>query len=198
DEGRLVYSSTTLADAARQASRQGAAVASRSDNPFGATPTISPTYNGLPCEGQALPANQTGVGCLTDAALYATAKTGLASLTTVTTLYAATKPAGCGTPPAGAAYVCIYPAESGITPTAMSCTAASYPAPLSAGAVALGSRREEWTANAYRGGNNGNDLGCFYITVTVKFSFQALTPGVSSLLGSTVLLTSTSTTLAEY
>ena len=135
---------------------------------------------------------------MTDAALYATAKTGLVNLTRVTTLYAATKPAACGTPPAGAAYVCVYPAESGTTPTAMTCTAAGYPAPLSAGAVSLGSRREEWTANAYRGGNSGNELGCFYVTVTVKFSYEPLTPGVASLLGSSVLLTSVTTTLAEY
>ena len=62
DLARAVEANTTVAEAARQGARQAIADAVSADSPFG-------TYNNKPCSGQVFTRNQTGTGCLTDAAI---------------------------------------------------------------------------------------------------------------------------------
>lgn len=196
DFGRAIQANTTIAEAARQGARQGAADALSSDNPFS-------SYNGKPCSGEVFTQNVSAQGCLTDQGIYSTVTSILSNVTTQTHLYSATTPSSCGAPPAGQAYICIYPGESGGAapdPKYSSCAAAT--SALGAGHPTpedyLGTREEEWQVHHYQANSSGNTTGCFYVVVTVRYAFQPLTPLISSVIGSSIQLASTTATIAEY
>ncbi len=189
DLSRAISANSTIAEAARQGARQMAANAATGDSPFG-------SYAGT-CSGTALTQNVTGTGCLTDTAVLATVRAVLVPVTTNVVLYAGTTAAGCAAltaPVSGEAYVCISPGE----PTAAargpndSCSTAQtalghYPAPGD-----LGGRKTEWTTPQYATGR------CFLVQVTVRYAFQPWTPVMSRVMGSTVVLSSSTSTSAEY
>src|SRR5258708_7850270 len=88
DFSRIIQANTSVAEAARQASRQGAAKASYDDLPFGAT-------DANPCQGTNFSTAATGHGCLTDARLFATAQDLLSSGGLDRSVCSHTAPAGC-------------------------------------------------------------------------------------------------------
>src|SRR4029077_15896108 len=149
------------------------------------------TYNNKPCSGQVFTTSQTGTGCLTDAAIIATVKGVLKASTNTVNPYSSTTAQNCPTPTAGAATVCIAPAESGGTaPSYASCAAAGAGLGHQPKPGDLGSRQVEWTATTFS--------GCFLVQVTVRYAYQPMTPLVSSIVGSRIQLVSSSATLAEY
>ena len=187
DFSRAIQANSTIADAARQGARQAAAAAVSADQPFTGPPSGS-------CSGVAFTQNANGTGCLTDTAIVATVKTVLKDLTTSVTSFSGTTASNCGTPPAGTAYVCIAPSESGTASTYTSCTDAQTklgrdPTPGDAG---MGTRKEEWSAKSFASGR------CFLVEVTVKYAFKPWTPVISSIIGSGIQLASSTSTVAEY
>ena len=184
DFARAVEANTTVAEAARQGARQAIANALASDTPFG-------TYNNQPCSGQVFTTNQTGTGCLTDAAIIATVKGVLKDITNSVTTYSSTTAQSCPAPAAGAATICVAPAESGGTaPSYSSCAAATSSLGNQPQPGDLGSRQVEWAATTFS--------GCFLVQVTVRFAYQPITPLLSTVIGSRLQLVSSSSTLAEY
>ncbi len=189
DFGRATSAGTTIAEAARQGARQMAANAASGDSPFG-------SYTGS-CSGTALMQYVTGTGCLTDAAVLATVKSVLAPVTTNVVQYSNTTAAACAAltaPVAGQAFVCISPSETGAAarePNDTCSTAQTalghYPA-----AGDLGGRQSEWTTPQYASGR------CFLVQVTVRYAFAPWTPLLSKVMGSGVVLTSSTSTVAEY
>jgi Flp pilus assembly protein TadG len=189
DFGRGVSAYTTVADAARQATRQAVPNAVSSDNPFGST------YIG-PCTGQQqtyqVPVNTSG--CLTDTAIVATVKTVMSGVTSTVVQDPSNN---CTTPPLNTAYVCIYPSQKCSTscqPTAFSnCTGArtslgtGLPTP---NGNPLGDRSTEWAGKSFD--------GCFLVSVKVAYTFQPLTPPIAVFLGQKVVFTSVTDIVAEY
>ena len=120
DFARAVQANSTVAEAARQGARQAIADALASDSPFSA-------YNNRPCSGQVFTTNQTGTGCLTDAAIIATVKGVLKD-------------------------ICIAPAESGGTvPAYADCAASSSSLGRQPQPGDLGSRQVEWSSTTFNG-----------------------------------------------
>jgi len=172
DLARAVEANTTVAEAARQGARQAIADAVSADSPFG-------TYNNKPCSGQVFTRNQTGTGCLTDAAIVATVKAVLRDVTTSVTTYSGTTAQSCPSPAAATADICVSPAESGGTaPSYAGCAAAKTALGHDPQPGDLGSRQVEWSSSG--------------------FAYQPLTPMLGSLLGSRIQLVSSTSTLAEY
>jgi Flp pilus assembly protein TadG len=186
DFGRVIAANTTVADAARQGARQMAPNAASSDSPFG-------SYSGS-CSGTALAANASGIGCLTDAAVFATVSAVLAPLTRTVVQNSNTTAANCPAPSAGQAQVCISPSETGAATRGPSdtCTLAQtalghFPVPGD-----LGGRKSEWTTPQYASGR------CFLLQVTVRYGFSPVTPIITRLIGSSIVIASTTSTVAEY
>jgi hypothetical protein len=170
DFGRAINADTTVADAARQGARQMAPSASSADSPFG-------TFAGS-CSGRVLAPNATGTGCLTDLAVFSTVASVLAPLSGTAVLYSATDAAHCPAPASAAqASVCISPGE----------TAAATRGPGD-----LGGRKPEWTTPQYAAGH------CFLVQVTVKYAFRPWTPVINGIVGSSLQLSSSTSTVAEY
>ena len=187
DFSRAINANSTVADAARQGARQMAPAAVSSDSPFG-------TYSGA-CSGTTLAANASGSGCLTDAAVLATVKSVLAPLTTNVTPYYATLAASCPTPiVAGAANVCIAPSQTAAATTGLggSCSSATTALGHTPQVGDLGGRQAEWASPQYASGR------CFLVQVTVRYAFGPWTPVINKLVGSTIQITSSTSTVAEY
>ncbi len=189
DFGRAINDNTTIAEAARQGARQMAADAASSDSPFG-------TYSGS-CSGTALTVNATGTGCLTDAAVIATVESVLAPVTTNVVQHSNTTASACAAltaPVSGQAYVCISPSETGAATRGPNdtCSAAQTALGHFPAAGDLGGRKAEWTTPQYQTG------GCFLVQVTVRYAFTPWTPVINRVIGSKVVLTSSTSTVAEY
>jgi Flp pilus assembly protein TadG len=187
DFSRAIQANSTVAEAARQGARQGAPNAATGDNPF------SSTVAG-PCSGTVFTQNATGTGCLTDQGIYNTVKAVLRDVTTTVTLRSNTSAANCPTPAAGTANVCISPEEnnSGSVPNYADCAAARTALGHDPAPGDLGARYQEWTSNTYRSGR------CFLVQVTVKFAFEPWTPVINKIIGSSVTLTASTSTVTEY
>jgi Flp pilus assembly protein TadG len=187
DFSRAIQVNSTVAEAARQGARQGAPNAATGDNPF------SSTVSG-PCSGTVFTQNATGSGCLTDQGIFNTVKAVLRDVTTTVTLRSNTTAANCPTPAAGAANVCISPEENNSTsvPAYTDCAAAKTALGHDPAPGDLGARYQEWTNNTYRAGR------CFLVQVTVKYVFQPWTPGINKIIGSSVTLTASTSTVTEY
>lgn len=186
DFGRAIQANSSIADAARQGARQAVANAASTDTPFG-------TPNGSSCSGSVFTQNQTGTGCLTDAAIATTVRGVLRSLTTTVNLQSNTPAASCPAPASGQATLCVAPAESGsggpsssYNTCALVNAAATYPF------AGVGDRKTEW-------GSASHPLhGCFLVQVTVRYAFSPWTPLVGSVIGSNVQLVSATSVIAEY
>jgi Flp pilus assembly protein TadG len=188
DFGRAINADTTVADAARQGARQMAPNAANSDSPFGSAIGS--------CSGTTLVQNAGGTGCLTDAAVFTTVSSVLASLTRSVIRYPATDAAHCPAPSvAGQASVCISPGESAAASRGPgdTCTLAQAANGGTApGAGTLGGRMAEWTTPQYASGR------CFLVQVTVRYAFTPWTPVINRVIGSSVQLSSSTSTVAEY
>jgi Flp pilus assembly protein TadG len=186
DFGRIIAANTTVADAARQGARQMAPDAASTDSPFG-------TYSGS-CSGTTLAQSASGTGCLTDAAVFATVSAVLAPLTRTVVQNSNTTAASCPAPSVGQAQVCIAPSETaaasrgpGDTCAAAQTALGHFPAPGD-----LGGRRAEWTTSQYATGR------CFLVQVTVRYGFSPWTPVINRLIGNSVVIAATTSTVAEY
>jgi hypothetical protein len=187
DFGRAINADTTVADAARQGVRQMAPSAASADSPFG-------TFSGS-CSGRVLAQNATGTGCLTDPAVFSTVASVLATLTGSVTLYSSTDAAHCPAPATAAqASVCISPGETAAATRGPGdgCAAAQTALGHAPAAGDLGGRRAEWTTPQYAAGR------CFLVQVTVKYAFNPWTPVINGIIGSSLLISSSSSTVAEY
>jgi Flp pilus assembly protein TadG len=188
DFSRAIQTNSSVAEAARQGARQGAANAASGDNPFS-------TYSGS-CSGTVFTQNASGAGCLTDQAILATVKAVLHDVTTTVTLANSTgtgyTAANCPTPAAGAAEVCISPAENSSAGTYADCSTAKTSLGHDAAPGDLGARKQEWTGLKYQSGR------CFLVEVTVKYAFQPWTPLISKIIGSGITITASTSTVAEY
>jgi Flp pilus assembly protein TadG len=186
DFGRAIDANTTVADAARQGARQMAPNAASSDGPFG-------TYSGT-CSGTAFSQNATGTGCLTDAAVFATVSSVLAPLTRNVVQNSNTLAASCPSPAVGQAEVCIAPSETGAATRGPNdtCAAAQLVLLHLPAAGDLGGRKAEWTTPQYASGR------CFLVQVTVRYGFSPWTPVITRVIGSSIVVASTSSTVAEY
>lgn len=184
DFGRAIQADTAVAEAARQGARQASANAATGDQPFG-------TYANGACSGTVFAANASGVGCLTDAAILQTVKSNLAGVTNNVTQSTASP---CPSPTtAGAAIVCINPAQSGSPDaTDANCNTAAVRLGHDARPGDLGTRAEEWQAPKFQKGR------CFLVQVTVNYAFAPWTPLVRTAIGSAVQISSSTATLAEY
>jgi hypothetical protein len=105
-----------------------------------------------------------------------------------------TTAANCPAPSAGQAQICISPSETGAAARGPSDTCAlaqtalgHFPAPGD-----LGGRKAEWTTPQYSSGR------CFLVQVTVRYGFSPWTPVISRIVGSSVVIASTTSTIAEY
>jgi Flp pilus assembly protein TadG len=187
DFGRAINADTTVADAARQGARQMAPSASGADSPFG-------TFVGS-CSGRVLAQNATGTGCLTDSAVFSTVVSALGVLTGSATLYSATDAAHCPAPATAAqASVCISPGETAAATRGPGdgCAAAQTALGHAPAPGDLGGRRPEWTTPQYAAGH------CFLVQVTVKYAFRPWTPVINGIVGSSLQLSSSTSTVAEY
>jgi Flp pilus assembly protein TadG len=187
DFGRGINANSTVSDAARQGARQMAPDAASADNPFG-------SVSGA-CSGTVLVQNAGGSGCLTDAAVLATVKAALAPLTAAVTSYYGTTAANCPAPgTAGQATVCIAPSDSAAAARGPGDTCAAAQAALGHAPVPgeLGGRKAEWTTSQYASGR------CFLVQVTVRYAFNPWTPVIRAIIGSSLQIASTTSTLAEY
>ncbi|HEV3234939.1 MAG TPA: TadE/TadG family type IV pilus assembly protein [Candidatus Dormibacteraeota bacterium] len=191
DLGKLTQDYTTVAEAARQGARQGAANADPTDSPFGAR-------NASPCPGTQFATSATGQGCLTDAGILETVRRTLSSgaMDPAATLQSNTNAKTCianATQVALApnhAWVCISPSEATGTGTDASCSAAKLRLGRDPVAGDLGDRKDEWSAARYR--------GCFYVQVTVIYAYKPMTALLQGVIGNRIRLVSSSSTLAEY
>jgi Flp pilus assembly protein TadG len=184
DFSRAINTNSTVAEAARQGARQAAANAASADKPFA-------TYSGS-CSGTVFTQNASGAGCLTDQAILATVKAVLHDTTTTVSLAANTSAAHCPTPAAGTAEVCITPAESGGAGTYADCAGARSALGHDPAPGDLGARKQEWTTPKYQLGR------CFLVQVTVRYAFQPWTPVIDKIIGSSVTMTASTSTVAEY
>jgi hypothetical protein len=186
DFSRLVQANTSVAEAARLGARQAASDADAGDAPWDA-------FTGR-CSGGAQPSLASGTGCLTDAAVKATIDSvmvagGLSRSSTVYTADPVTCRDSSHAPAQGGVTICILPAESG-TPVASGTPCSSNP-----GAGTLGTRHEEWSA--YQAAAT-NHRGCYLVEVTIVYAWMPLNAVVQSAVGPRLLLSSTSSTTAEY
>lgn len=189
DFSRAIQANSSIAEAARQGARQAAANAASSDNPFN-------TYSGS-CSGTVFTQNATGSGCLTDAAILATVKSVLHDLTSSVNLVNANTStsvtaAQCPTPAAGTANVCIAPAQDGSAGSYADCSTAKTRLGHDPAPGELGARKQEWTSPKYETSR------CFLVEVTVKYAFQPWTPVISNIIGSSITMTASTSTVAEY
>ncbi len=188
DFGRAINANSTVADAARQGARQMAPNAATADNPFSSTPSGA-------CSGTVLVQNAGGSGCLADAAVLATVRAVLGPLTTTLTPYYGTTAAACPAPAsAGQATVCIAPSDSAAATRGPgdTCAAAQSALGHAPSPGDLGGRRAEWTAPQY------GLARCFLVQVTVRYAFSPWTPVINRIIGSTIQIASTTSTVAEY
>jgi Flp pilus assembly protein TadG len=191
DFSRIIQANTTVADAARQAARQAAANQVSTNQPFAAR-------DSNPCSGTALTGAASGQGCLTDAGIKETVDTILkAGSLPSTTLFANTDAATCRsshTPTAGSSVICISPAETGSAGTFANCSAAISSTPPGLGRQPnpsdLGARQPEWQSPKFR--------GCFAGQVTVLYTYQPFTVMLQQVIGNSIVVASSTTTIAEY
>jgi Flp pilus assembly protein TadG len=200
DFARIIQANTSVAEAARQASRQAAANANDDDKPFGAA-------DSNPCQGTNFSSGATGQGCLTDTRIFATAESLLSAGGLDRSICLHTAPAGCfantsaatcvaTNPPAGQARICLSPSQGGSAATYASCSVAEGPPPGGLGHFPLpgdlGGRQAEWTNPKYQTGN------CFLVQVTVVYTYKPVTGLLQGIIGNSIHLTSSTSTVAEY
>lgn len=184
DFGRAIQASSTVADAARQAARQATPDADVADAPFGAYTA------GQACTGtsQTYQLSGTPTGCLTDPALIQTVKSVLSPVTG-NVIGAPSNNCNVAPPLAGEAYVCIQPKDICTVTCAptTTCTPGVLPTPSG---NPLGDRKTEWTSHTFK--------GCYLVSVTVVYRYQALTPPISTIMGQGIVMSSTTSIVAEY
>lgn len=178
---RVVWVTSTVADAARQAARQAAANEVAGDSPFAAA-TGS-------CSGTALTPSATGTGCLTSSRIDETVDAVMGGFSKFSTMVEAA-PASCPSPAVGATEVCIWPAEMGAAGAYASCSAARTALGHDPLPGDLGARNAEWTTPQYK--------GCFEVVVTVVYRYDTLVPFIGPSAPSWLKLTAATTMLAEY
>lgn len=178
---RVVWVTSTVAEAARQAARQGVAYEVAGDNPFGASSGS--------CSGTTLTPSATGAGCLTDNRIDETVNVVMGGFSTHSTMVEAS-PSTCPSPAVGATEVCIWPAEQGAAGAYPTCVAAKAALGHDPMPGDLGSRNAEWTLPQYR--------GCFQVVVTVVYRYDTLVPFIGSSAPSWLKLTAATTMVAEY
>jgi Flp pilus assembly protein TadG len=184
DFSRIIQANTTVAEAARQAARQGAANADTTPFPFSASPQSGT------CAGTGFSDQANGDGCMTDARMVQTANSimNAGALTGSLTLHADTDAAACralSAPAAGTGLICLKPAEGAGAATASSCPATGTP-----GLTAEGNRETEWSNHLLK--------GCYLVQVTVIYTYQPYTALLQNLIGNRIVLVSSTTTIAEY
>jgi Flp pilus assembly protein TadG len=178
---RVVWVSSTVAEAARQAARQAIANEVTGDSPFGATAGT--------CSGVALTPSATGSGCLTSNRLDETVDVVMGSFSTHSAMTEASA-TNCPSPAVGATEVCVWPAEQGAAGAYASCAAARTALGHDPIPGDLGSRKAEWTTPQYK--------GCFEVVVTVVYRYDTLVPFIGSSAPSWLKITASTTMLAEY
>jgi len=186
DFSRIIQANTTVAEAARQAARQGAVNADSTPFPFSASP---PTGS---CSGTVFTVNANGDGCLTDARMVETANRLMSQggLTSNLSYHANTDAAACralATPPAGSGIICIAPKEGLPDPAPVA------PANCSSGTPAVATERNrasEWSDHKMR--------SCYVVQVTLIYTYAPLTGLLQNLIGNRFVLVSSTSTIAEY
>lgn len=178
---RVVWVTSTVAEAARQAARQAVANEVTGDNPFGAASGS--------CSGTALTPSATGSGCMLSTRIDETVDSVMGGFSSSSTMTEAL-PATCPSPAVGASEVCIWPAEQGAAGVYASCAAARTALGHDPGPGDLGSRKAEWTTPQYK--------GCFEVVVTVVYRYDTLVPFIGSSAPSWLKLTASTTMLAEF
>jgi hypothetical protein len=178
---RVVWVTSTVAEAARQSARQAVAYEVTGDNPFGASSGS--------CSGAALTPSATGSGCMTDARIDETVDVVMGGFSASSTMTEAA-PSSCPSPAVGATEVCIWPSETGVAGAYASCAAARTALGHDPAPGDLGSRSAEWTTPQYK--------GCFEVVVTVVYRYDTLVPFIGASAPSWLKLTSATTMLAEY
>jgi hypothetical protein len=184
DFSRIIQARTTVAEAARQAARQGAVNADAAPFPYSASPHAGS------CSGTQFTDQANGDGCLTDARMVQTAEsiTSAGALASNLVVYADTDVTACKAlpvPTPGTGYICLKPAEGTGAATATSCPASGTP-----GLNAQGNRESEWASHKLK--------GCYLVQVTVIYTYQPYTGLLQSLIGNRIVLASTTSTIAEY
>ena len=185
DFSRIIQANTTVAEAARQAARQGAVNADALPFPYSASP-----HTGS-CSGTQFTDQANGDGCLTDARMVETAQSVISAgaLASSLIVYADTDATACKalpSPAPGSAYICLKPAEGGTgAATVTSCPASGTP-----GLDAQGNRESEWASHQLK--------GCYLVQVTVIYTYQPYTGLLQNLIGNRIVLASTTSTIAEY
>jgi hypothetical protein len=178
---RVVWVTSTVAEAARQSARQAVANEVPGDNPFAAASGS--------CSGTALTPSATGTGCLTSVRIDETVDSVMGGFSSTSTMVESL-PSSCPSPAVGASEVCIWPAEQGAAGVYASCAAARTALGHDPGPGDLGSRKAEWTTPQYK--------GCFEVVVTVVYRYDTLVPFIGSSAPSWLKLTASTTMLAEY
>jgi hypothetical protein len=186
DFSRIIQSKTTVAEAARQAARQGAVNADSTPFPFASSPHAGS------CSGTDLTVNANGDGCLTDARMVQTANRFMAQggLTTNLSYHANTDATACralAAPAAGSGIICISPTEGLPDPGGVA------PANCSSGTPPVATERNrasEWSDHLMK--------SCYVVQVTVIYTYSPLTGLLQGLIGNRFVLTSTTSTIAEY
>jgi hypothetical protein len=178
---RVVWVTSTVAEAARQAARQAVAYEVSGDSPF--------SGNAGTCSGIALTPSATGSGCLTDNRIDETVDAVMGGFSSSSTMVEAA-PSSCPSPAVGATKVCIWPSETGAAGAYASCAAARTALGHDPAPGDLGSRKAEWTTPLYK--------GCFQVVVTVVYRYDTLVPFIGSSAPSFLKLTAATTMLAEY
>lgn len=178
---RVVWVTSTVAEAARQAARQ--AVANE-------VPTDSPFAGGIgSCSGTTLTPSANGSACLTDNRIDETVDNVMGGFSRSSNMVEAS-PSACPTPPAGTTQVCIWPAEQGATASYATCDAARSALGRDPLPGDLGSRNAEWSTPHYK--------GCFEVVVTVIYRYDTLVPYLGTAAPNLLRLASSTTMLAEY
>ena len=186
DFSRIIQANTAVAEAARQAARQGAANADAAPDPYSASPQTGR------CSGTQFTIQASGDGCLTDSRMAETANAVMSAgnLTSSLTPHSATPADTCKTnyspPAAGTGVICFMPKEGGVGgPAPVAC-----PSSGAAGLSLEAYRQTEWA--------NPLSRGCYVVQVTVIYTYQPFTGLLQGLIGNRIVLTSTTSTIAEY
>lgn len=178
---RVVWVSSTVAEAARQAARQAVANEVTIDLPFAAASGT--------CSGVALTPSATGSGCLTSTRIDETVDVVMGNFSSHSNMVEAT-PATCPSPAVGATEVCIWPAEQGPAGAYANCAAARTALGHDPAPGDLGSRHAEWSNPQYK--------GCFEVVVTVIYRYDTVVPFLGTSAPTWLKIQASSQMLGEY
>ncbi len=188
DFSRIIQANTTVAEAARQAARQGAVNADATPFPFSGSPQTGA------CSGTDFTVNANGDGCLTDARMVQTANRFMSqgALTNALSYHINTDAVACralATPAAGSGIICISP-TGGLPEISPGGTA---PANCTSGTPAVATERNrasEWSDHLMK--------SCYVVQVTVIYTYSPVTGLLQNIIGNRIVLVSSTSTIAEY